>query len=204
MLLFLEFMVLGFPIGSSHDYVVPNGTYNIIDLGDVSNGVTLSQYQAGTAGANGPGSGGEVEFDFVPIGEKHSNHSDITLRYIAATATPYTLNGVTYPDNGKRLINGLNIKQWGNNYSYSAAGSDYNSYRVFIEYVYNDVFGVTHKNYYPLTTWEIYPTSAAFSSFTLADYSDRIITTLESSVLTGNYSSSSSIPTHISTQYLWC
>ena len=187
-----------FPFADGHDYVVPNGTYNIIDLGDVSNGVTLAQYQAGTASASGSGSGGEVEFEFVPIGELHSNHSGGTLRYTVTAASPYTLNGVTYPDNGKRLINGLNIKQWGNNYSYSVAGSNFNTYRVFIEYVYNDIFGVTHKEYYPLTTWEIFPTSAAFSSFTLANYSDRIITTLESSPFTGNFHQSSSVPT----QYL--
>jgi len=126
------------------DLVVPGGTYEILDLNNEFSGWTIQDYKDGTMGAAdmGYGEDAEVEFDFVQPGEQYLDFA--TGNYV--TFTP------PVPDDGKRIINGLNIKNEGYGYSQSYAEYDYeDSFRVWIKYTYT-LNGATQNYYMPLIT----------------------------------------------------
>ena len=135
------------------ELLVPGGTYEIIDLG--SNSYNLADYIDGTMPAydGGYGEEGEVEFDFVQPGEQYRDET--TGNYI--TFQP------PVPDDGRRILNGLNIKNEGYGYTTSYAEYDYiDATRVWVKYTYQ-LNGVETKYYMPLVTEDFgdhYPVSS--------------------------------------------
>jgi len=146
-------------IGSSHTKVHVNGTLQIVDLGDDPNTgqpASVTAYINGTGGAYGSGVNGSAELVFVEPGEHHtSSHSSNTTTYTYWQPSGYTnpATGVSYPDDGYRIINGLKIKNWGNNYSVSDASTGSNQFRVWGIYTYTDYLGVTGTFYFPIVTY---------------------------------------------------
>ena len=177
--------------GRGHSKVGTNGTYSIIDLGPASDPnaqADLNAYLNGTP-AVGNGSGAEIEFDFVEVGEQHiSNHSSSNPQLVNFSPTSYVDQfGVTQPDDGTRIINGLNIKQWGNNYT--ASGNDNVAgnaeTRVWLKYNWTDVHGVNHDEYYVLVTFQFTPTGTNYTNWTENDYAERMYEELSKSWNTG-------------------
>ena len=126
------------------ELLVPGGTYEIIDLGDEYNGYDIGDHITGAMPASeyGYGEEGEVEFDFVQPGEQYKDET--TGNYI--TFQP------TSPDDGRRILNGLNIKNEGYGYSTSYAQQGYHAAtRIYIKYTYQ-LNGVETKYYMPLVT----------------------------------------------------
>ena len=138
------------------DLLNPDGTYEIIDLGDNTSD-TIDDYKNGTvtnqAGNYAYGQDDSVEFDFVQPGEQYKDHT--TGNYV--TFQP------TEPDDGRRILNGLNIKDMGSDYTLS--GSNFNTYysysgysnlvddnrRVWVKYSYQ-LNGSDVDYYLPLVT----------------------------------------------------
>ena len=170
-----------YAIGSGHSKYMENGTLQVIDLGYYPNGnpVPLADYQAGTTGALGAGTGADVEFDFVQVGEQHlSGHNSSYPLYETFVPSPYTdLNGVTQNDDGKRIINGLNIKSFGNNYSLSLTDNVSGNLetRVWLKYTTTDNLGVTEVFYFPMVTFQMTPTGGPYINYTEEQYADRLI-----------------------------
>ncbi|MAJ22785.1 MAG: hypothetical protein CBC24_02880 [Candidatus Pelagibacter sp. TMED64] len=169
-----------------HSYVAPGGTYNIIDLGpssDPNAPYDLNDYITNGVTPTGLGTGGEVEFDFINVGEQyHLSNGNLT------NFTPNSYvdsNGVTQPDDGRRLINAIHFKQWGNNYSNSffnnVSGNE--ETRVWIEYVYSDaILGVT-KHYIGLSTIQFTPTGGIYANYTEEDYGQLLANRLNLSLV---------------------
>ena len=167
--------------GVNHSKYMTNGTLQVIDLGYYPNGnpVPLADYQAGTTGALGAGTGADVEFDFVQVGEQHINGHDKNYPLFQNfVPSPYTdLNGVTQNDDGKRIINGLNIKSFGNNYSHSFTDNVSGNLetRVWLKYTTTDLLGVTTTDYWAIVTFEMTPTGGIYANYTEEQYADRLI-----------------------------
>lgn len=177
----------GFSYSVPRQLLVPGGTYNIIDLGELgaTNSITLAQYQAG-ATPPGLGTGGEVEYDFIQVGEQYNDNG--TLRTF--TANSYVdSNGVTQPDDGKRLTNSIHIKQWGNNYSSSNSDNVAGNHdeRVYIEYIYTDVHGVVQKDYTHLVTIPFTPTGGIYANYSEQDYGQRLADIFNGSLTTAPF-----------------
>lgn len=124
----------------------PNGTYEIVDIGDDFS-YDIDDFKNGSISNqadNNYGDVGEVEFDFVQPGEQYKDH----------TTGDYVTFQPTEPDDGRRILNGLNIKSMGEGYSDSTAehsdyGDDYR--RVWVKYSYQ-LNGSDAAYYLPLTT----------------------------------------------------
>jgi hypothetical protein len=122
--------------------LVPGGTYEIIDLGD--NSYDLGDHIADNIPSYeyGDGEEAEVEFDFVQPGEQYRDET--TGNYI--TFQP------SVPDDGRRILNGLNIKNEGYDYTTSYAEYGYEAAtRIWVQYTYQ-LNGVETKYYMPLVT----------------------------------------------------
>tara|TARA_R100001530_G_scaffold133400_1_gene106750 strand:+ start:4158 stop:7958 length:3801 start_codon:yes stop_codon:yes gene_type:complete len=145
--------------GSPHAKVAIGGTLQIVDLGDDPNTgspASVTAYMNGTGSAYGSGTGATAELVFLEPGEYHTdNHNSNTTSYSAFVPTPYTDNsGVVHSDDGYRIVNGLKITSWGNNYSVSNFSTGSNQLRVHAIYTYTDVHGATYKTAYSLGTAE--------------------------------------------------
>lgn len=146
-------------IGNDHQKVHTNGTLQIVDLGidpSTGNPVSITDYLNGTAAALGSGINAAAELVFVEPGEHHtSNHSSNSPIYTYWQPTGYTdpNTGVSYPDDGYRIINGLKITNWGENYSNSSAATGGNYFTVYGIYTYTDNLGVNGTYYFPLVTY---------------------------------------------------
>ena len=119
------------------------GTYEIIDIGDDMS-ESIEDYKNGNISNQASYDDGEVEFDFVQPGEQYKDNT--TGNYI--TFQP------PVPDDGRRILNGLNIKNMGRNYSESTAensayGDDYR--RVWVKYTYQ-YSGYDNYYFLPLVT----------------------------------------------------
>ena len=177
--------------GRGHTKVTTNGTYTIVDLGPYSStAMTLADWENGTPAA-GLGTGAEVEFDFVQVGEQHArNHSTNNLIFEPFVPSGWTdpVSGTYNSDNGERIPNALRIKQWGNNYSPSSidnvAGS--NTTRVWLIYDWVDVFGVSNRERFALTTFEMTPTGGIYTNYSEKDYAARAHDLLGHATVTGS------------------
>ena len=170
-----------------HVQVRPGGQYNIVDLGPKGTGVpNITEYRNGQS-PQGLGSGAEVEFDFLTIGEQYiSNPYSNFPNFINYSTTSYVdSNGITQPDDLTRIPINLNIKQWGNNYTNSTSNNDINDYdeRVWLEYIWTDVHGVQQKNYWALNTWQMTPDSSpTYDNYTEEQYAERLSTNVHMSM----------------------
>jgi len=157
----------GFQSLLPQDLMVPGGTYEIIDLGpDVTD--DINDYKNGTAfntiGASNSytGSPAEVEFDFVQPGEQYKDFS--TGNYV--TFQP------TVPDDGKRILNGLNIKHAAEELTESTIRpSDISATRVWVKYTYL-LNGVSTDYYLPLIT-DKFINPGYFSAYGANDFNER-------------------------------
>jgi len=169
-----------------------NGTIEIIDLGPTSDPNApgdLQDYIAGVA-ATGAGTGGMVAFDYIEMGEQHiqTHGSNYSTQKIEAGESYTDSNGVYHADSGRRVINGLNITSWGNNYtsSHNDNSPGNGETRVWIKYSYYDpVHEEQRVKYWVLTTWQIRGPQNNTNSKTEADYSDELKEKLNHSFLTG-------------------
>lgn len=181
---------------TGHTKVTTNGTYRIVDLGpltDPNAPQNLSDYLNNGVTPTGLGTGAEIEFDFVQPGEQHiNNHSSNFPRFVNWQPSSYTdpVTGVVHPDDGERIINGLNIKSWGNNYSSSfsdnVVGND--ETRVWLIYDWVDIQGVSHQNTWGLGTFAFTPTGTGYTNWTEAQYAERAFGILGQSALNGSNS----------------
>ena len=179
---------------TGHQKVRTNGTYTIVDLGpssDPNAPTDLNDYLVNGVSPTGQGTGAEIEFDYVQINEQHIvNHSSNNLRFANWQPTSYTdpTTGVVTPDNGERIINGLNIKQWGNNYTASSsdnvAGNE--ETRVWLLYDWTDIAGNNYQNTWPLTTFSMTPTGGSYTNWTEGQYAERAYTLFGNSALNGS------------------
>jgi len=177
-----------------HGKVRTNGTYTIVDLGPITdpNAPTdIHDYLVNGVTPTGQGTGAEIEFDFVQINEQHIvNHSSNNLRYANWQPTSYTdpITGVVTSDNGERIINGLNIKQWGNNYttSYSDNVAGNEETRVWLLYDWTDIAGVNHQEKWGLGTLSLTPTGGSYTNWTEAQYAERAYGLLSQNPLNGS------------------
>ena len=163
----------------SHTKVRPGGQYNIVDLGPKGTGVpNINDYKNGSS-PQGLGTGAEVEFDFLTIGEQYiSNPYSSFTNFTNYSTTSYVdSNGVTQPDDLTRIPVHLNIKQWGNNYTTSTSNNDLtdSDERVWLEYIWTDVHGVQQKDYWSLNTWQMTPDSSpTYDNYTEEQYAERL------------------------------
>ena len=132
----------GFQSRLQQDLMVPGGTYEIIDLGP-NMARDIDDYKNGLHGNQiGSYDTPEVEFDFIQPGEQYKDFS--TGNYV--TFQP------TVPDDGRRIINGLNIKDSGLYLTESTIHpSRINETRVWVKYTYL-LNGVSTDYYLPLIT----------------------------------------------------
>ena len=144
------------------DLMVPGGTYEIVDLGsNMSN--DINDYKNGTINNQiSSYDTSEVEFDFVQPGEQYKDFS--TGNYV--TFQP------TVPDDGRRILNGLNIKNSGFDLTESfIQGAYINETRVWIKYTYQ-LNGVDTDYYLPLIT-DKFINSGYFSVYNPQEYNER-------------------------------
>ena len=124
------------------------GTYEIIDIGD-NLSYDINDYKNGTISNQSSYDNGEVEFDFVQPGEQYKDSA--TGNYI--TFQP------PVPDDGRRILNGLNIKNMGKYYNESTAEYPSSAYdddyrRVWVKYTYQ--YNGSDTDYYlPLITQKL-------------------------------------------------
>lgn len=179
----------------SHKLVRTNGTYTIVDLGPASDPNApedIDDYLTNGVTPTGQGSGAVIEFDFVDINEQHiNNHGSSFPRHQLWQPVSYTdpTTGVVTPDDGRRLINGLNIKSWGNNYSGSTSDNDVGSEetRVWLLYNWTDIAGVNHQDMWGLTTFALTPTGGSYTNWTEGQYAERAFGILGQSALNGSH-----------------
>jgi hypothetical protein len=152
----------GFQSRLPQDLMVPGGTYEIIDLG-LNMSIDIDDYKNGSH-TNQVGSydTSEVEFDFVQPGEQYKDFS--TGNYV--TFQP------TVPDDGRRILNGLNIKDSGYGLTESVIRpSNINETRVWVKYTYL-LNGVSTDYYLPLIT-DKFINSGYFNFNGVNDFNER-------------------------------
>lgn len=179
---------------TSHSKVRTNGTYTIVDLGPISDPnapADINDYLVNGVTPTGQGTGAEIEFDFVQINEQHVvTHSGNNTRHELWQPTSYTdpITGVVTPDDGERIINGLNIKQWGNNYTTSSSDNvaGNTETRVWLLYNWTDIAGVNHQEKWGLGTFSLTPTGGTYTNWTEGQYAERAFGILGQSALNGS------------------